>query len=122
MKEVKTLPIGTEVYYFNPTLQDEIVIKKSLVLGAFIHKQEGELYYFLLSDQQPAYAVAETLEELDAKKSAFVAYRETLVAANAENKVRFADLRKSYLYEDYTVDTLPLGEEDVGSTDSEHAE
>lgn len=116
MDIVKTLPIGTEVYYFDPTLDDEIEIFKSVILGCFINKNEGELYYQMINKQSPAWCVSDTKEGIEILKRAFLFYREKLRMANAANKERYNELRKGTLFDKYKVDVLPLevkiGEED----------
>ena len=66
MKQVNVYPIGTEVWYFDPILEGDCEIKQSIILGSFVHKSEGSLFYFLLDKQVEGYAVRDN--EADAIK------------------------------------------------------
>jgi hypothetical protein len=102
MQKIEHYNIGEKVFYFDPVREDEIKVKESVVYGAFVHKQEGELYYFLEEKECPAYATSTTKEDIDEKVKAFIEYREKLAEANKANKERFKTLRSSYLFEEYT--------------------
>ena len=120
MKIVNTYPIGTEVYYFDPILEGDIDIYKSVVLGCFVHKNEGELYYQMISKQAPAWCVSDTEEGIEILKRAFLNYREKLHEANAANQIRYNRLRDGTLFEEFKVDVLP-SEEKLGEQDDEPA-
>ena len=120
MQIIKTLPIGTEVYYFDPLLEDDIEIFKSVVLGCFVNKNEGELYYQMINKQSPAWCVSDTKEGVEILKRAFLNYREKLQMANAANKVRYNELREGTVFEEYKVTSLPT-EEKIGE-DNEQSE
>lgn len=107
MQIIKTLPIGTEVYYFDPVLDGECEIKKSIILGSFVHKSEGSLFYFLLDKQVEGYAVSDTEDGIQILRRAFLNYREKLIEANNENKKRYNIIREGTLFEEYKVDNLP---------------
>jgi hypothetical protein len=107
MKTIKTLPIGTEVWYFDPVLNGDIEIIKSVVLGSYINKNEGELYYNMISNHAPAWCVSDTEEGIQILKRAFLNYREKLHEANAQNKQRYNTIREGTLFEEYEVDNLP---------------
>lgn len=116
------IPIGSEVYYFEDVLRGETPIIKSMVLGSYVHKNEGELYYYLLNKDVPAYCVSETLEGARQQRDAFLKYREILLKANEETKKEYKKLKVGKLFEEYTVDKLPSEEkmekEDAESTSS----
>lgn len=111
MKIIKTLPIGTDVWYFDPVLDGDIKVIKSVVLGCFINKNEGELYYQMIDMQAPAWCVSDTEEGIDILKRAFLHYREQLINANNENKSRYNAIRDGTLFDEYKVDNLPEEEE-----------
>lgn len=71
--------------------------------GVFVHKNEGELYYFLEEKECPAYAVALTKEEIDEKIKAFCEYRSELAKASEENQKRFRSLRKAFIIPEYSL-------------------
>jgi hypothetical protein len=104
MQKIEHYNIGEKVFYFDPVREGEIEVKESVVYGAFVHKQEGELYYFLEEKECPAYATSTTKEDIDEKIKAFIEYREKLAEANKANKERFKALRSSYLFEEYTAE------------------
>lgn len=118
MKIVKTLPIGTEVYYFDPILNGEIELFKSVVIGCFMNKNEGELYYQMINKQSPAWCVSDTKEGIEILRRAFLNYREKLQMANAANKVRYNELREGCLFEEFDVNNLPM-EEKIGESNDE---
>ena len=103
-------PIGSEVYYFEDVLHGDTPIIKSLVLGVYVHKTAGELYYYLLNKDVPAYCVSETLEGAKQQRDAFLAYREILLKANEETKKEYNKLKVGKIYEEYSVDKLPSEE------------
>lgn len=107
MKQVNVYPIGTEVWYFDPILEGDCEIKQSIILGSFVHKSEGSLFYFLLDKQVEGYAVRDNEADAIKQRDDFLAYREQLLQANAENKVRFNELRKGTIFPEYSVDNLP---------------
>lgn len=110
------IPIGTEVYYFEDVLNGECPIIKSMVLGVYIHKNYGEVYYYLLNKDVPGYCVAETLEGAMQQRDAFLKYREILLKANEETKKEYNKLKVGKIYEEYSVDNLP-SEEKIGEKD-----
>lgn len=97
--------IGQPVFYFEPVRDcgSEIEPKESIVYGVFVHKNEGELYYFLEDKECPAYAVALTKDEIDEKIKAFCEYRSELAKASEENQKRFRALRKGYILPEYSL-------------------
>lgn len=107
MKIVKTLPIGTEVWFFDPVLNGDIEIIKSVVLGSYINKNEGELYYDMISNHAPAWCVSDTEEGIQILKRAFLNYREKLHEANTQNKARYNVIRDGALFDEYKVENLP---------------
>ena len=110
MKTIETYPIGTEVWYFDPSLQGECPIIKSVVMGSFMNKQEGELFYFLLNGQIEGYAVWDSEEKAREMRDVFFLYRDELIKANEENKVRFNKMRDGHVFEEYQIDNLPQEE------------
>jgi hypothetical protein len=110
MKTVDTYPIGTEVWYFDPSLQGECPIIKSIVMGSFMNKQEGELFYFLLGGQIEGYAVWDSEQKAREMRDVFFLYRDELIKANEENKVRFNKMRDGHVFEEYQIDNLPQEE------------
>ena len=116
MKIVNTYPIGTEVYYFDPMLEGDCPIKKSVVLGSFLHKNEGELFYFLLGKQIEGYAVYDTEQEAKEMRDVFMLYRKELLKANEENKARFAKVREGKVFEEFDINHLP-SEDDLNKGD-----
>ena len=118
MKTIITMPIGTEVYYFDPVLDGEIEIFKSVIIGCYINKNEGELYYQLVNNHAPAWSVSDTLEGIQILKRAFLYYREKLQMANAANKVRYNEMRGETVFEEFDVNHLPV-EEKIGDNDDE---
>lgn len=107
MKIIKTFPIGTEVWFFDPVLDGDIEIIKSVVLGSYINKNEGELYYDMISNHAPAWCVSDTEEGVQILRRAFLNYREKLIQANMENKSRYNAIREGALFDEYKVDNLP---------------
>jgi L-rhamnose mutarotase len=97
--------IGQPVFYFEPVRDcgSEIVPQESIVYGVFVHKSEGELYYFLEEKECPAYAVALTKEEIDEKIKAFCDYRSELAKASEENQKRFRALREGFILPEYSL-------------------
>lgn len=112
MRIIETLPIGTEVWYFNPVLDGDIDIIKGIVMGCFINKNEGELYYQLINMQTPAWCVSDTKEGIEILRRAFLNYREKLIEANKENKKRYNVIREGALFDEYKVDNLPKEEKE----------
>jgi hypothetical protein len=110
MRIPETIPAGSEVYYFDAVLQGDMPIIKSLVLGYFLHKQEGELYYCLLNKQVPAYTVASTLEGARQQRAAFEEYRKILLKANEDTKKELNKLKEGKMFAEYSVDVLPSEE------------
>lgn len=110
MRIPEMIPFGSEVYYFDAVLKGEMPIIKSMVIGAFIHKNEGELYYDLISKQVPAYCVSETLEGAKQQRAGFEEYRKILLKANEDTKKELNKLKVGKLFEEYTVDNLPSEE------------
>lgn len=102
---IEHIMIGQPVFYFEPVRDcgSEIVPKESIVYGVFVHKSEGELYYFLEEKECPAYAVALTKEEIDEKIKAFCDYRSELAKASEENQKRFRALRKGFILPEYSL-------------------
>jgi len=118
MKTVETYPIGTEVYFFDPLLEGDVEILKSVVLGSYVNKNEGELYYQMISRPAPAWCVSDTIEGIEILKRAFLNYREKLHEANNENKKRYNSLRGYALFDQFKVDALPE-EEKIGDENAE---
>ena len=98
------MEIGFPVFYFDPVREGELKVRQSIVYGAFIHKQEGELYYFLEEKECPAYAVAATEGELNEKIKAFDEYRIKLAEVNEENQKRFRALRSGHIFPKYSAE------------------
>lgn len=117
MKIVNTYPIGTEVYYFDPMIEGDCEIKKSIVLGSFVHKTEGELFYFLLGKQVEGYAVYDNEQEAKEMRDVFMLYRKELLKANEENKARFAKVRNGKVFEEFDINHLP-SEDDLNKGDN----
>ena len=80
MRIPEMIPFGSEVYFFDPVLHGDMPIIKTVVIGAFIHKNEGELYYDVISKQVPAYCVFETLAGAQQQRAAFEEYRKIKVS------------------------------------------
>ena len=118
MKTITALPIGTEVYFFDPLLEGDLEIFKSVVLGSYVNKNEGELYYQMISRPAPAWCVSDTLEGVEILKRAFLHYREKLQTANTENKVRYNELRDGTVFDEYKADGLPT-EKKIGDNNDE---
>jgi hypothetical protein len=97
--------IGQPVFYFEPVRDcgSKIIPKESIVYGVFVHKSEGELYYFLEEKESPAYAVALTKEEIDEKIKAFCEYRDELARVSEENQKRFRALREGFILPEYSL-------------------
>lgn len=114
MKTIKTMPIGTDVWYFDPVLDGDIKIIKSVVLGCYINKNEGELYYDMISNHAPAWCVSDTEEGIQILRRAFLNYREKLHEANMQNKARYNAIREGTLFDEYKVGNLP---EEKGEND-----
>ena len=104
MTTVKHLPVGEEIYYFDPVREGEIKIDKGENLGAYIHKSEGELWYYTPTKEIPAYAAAATLEEIKQKAEMFLAYRAHLQAVQAEIQSKYRELRKDYIYPEFAIE------------------
>lgn len=101
---ISHIEIGFPVFYFDPVREGELRVRQSIVYGAFVHKQEGELYYFLEEQECPAYAVAATEGELNEKIKAFDKYRTQLAEANKANQERFRALRSGYILPEYSAE------------------
>lgn len=110
MKIIEAYPIGTEVWFFDPVLDGEMPIKKSVVLGSFVHKTEGELFYFLLGKQIEGFAVYDNEADAMQMRDVFYLYRDKLLEANKENKIRFDKVREGCIFDEYKVDNLPTEE------------
>lgn len=121
MKIVDTYPIGTIVWYFEPELGGECDVKKSVVLGSFINKQEGELFYFLLDKQVQGYAVWDSEQKAREMRDVFMLYREQLLKANEENSERYKKMRKDSLFKDYEINELAGIEGRLGDLDGEES-
>lgn len=107
MRTPEMIPFGSEAYFFDPVLHGDMPIIKTVVIGAFVHKNEGELYYDVISKQVPAYCVFETLEGAKQQRAAFEEYRKILLKANENTKKELNKLKAGKLFEEYTVDNLP---------------
>ena len=105
LTQIPHIMIGQPVFYFEPVRYcgTEIVPQESIVYGVFVHKNEGELYYFLEEKECPAYAVALTKDEIDEKIKAFCEYRSELAKVSEENQKRFRALRKGYILPEYSL-------------------
>lgn len=105
LTQIPHIMIGQPVFYFEPVRDcgTEIVPQESIVYGVFVHKNEGELYYFLEEKESPAYAVALTKEEIDEKIKAFCEYRSELAKASEENQKRFRALREGFILPEYSL-------------------
>lgn len=110
MRTPEMIPFGSEVYFFDPVLHGDMPIIKTVVIGAFIHKNEGELYYDVISKQVPAYCVFETLEGAKQQRAAFEEYRKILLKANETTKKELNKLKAGKLFDEYIVDNLPSEE------------
>lgn len=108
---VEHIPIGSAVFYFDPVRTGKLEIKQSYVFGVFMHKSEGELYYFIEEKECPAYAISSTMEECDEKLKAFDEYRTKLVRATEENQERFRALRKEVIVPEYAIEARVQTEE-----------
>ena len=107
LKTLTTIPhitIGQPVFYFDPIREGELKVKTSIVYGVFVHKQEGEVYYFVEEKECPAYAVAATKEEINEKLKAFTEYRKVLAEADKKIKSQFRLLRSGYIFEEYSAE------------------
>ena len=107
LENLTTIPhvaIGQPVFYFDPVREGELKVKTSIVYGAFVHKGEGELYYFVEDKECPAYAVAATQEEINEKLKAFDEYRTKLAEVNEANKARYRALRSGYIFSEYSAE------------------
>lgn len=118
MKTIETYPIGAEAYYFDPVLDGEIEVFKSVILGCYVNKNEGELYYQFVNNHAPAWSVSDTNEGIEILKRAFLNYREKLHEANKENKKRYNALREGTVFEEFDVNNLPM-EEKIGDDNDE---
>lgn len=105
LTQIPHIMIGQPVFYFEPVRDcgSEIVPQESIVYGVFVHKSEGELYYFLEEKECPAYAVALTKEEIDEKIKAFCEYRSELAKVSEENQKRFRALREGFILPEYSL-------------------
>lgn len=109
---IKHYEIGDKVFYFKPSIKEEMTIKESIVLGIFVNKQEGELNYFLNTEECPAYAVSDTEDGARQLLDKFLVYKDKLLEANTANAERYTELRKDYLFEDFTIDKLGGGDDE----------
>ena len=107
MKEVKAYPIGSEVWYFNPTLHGDLEVKKSIVIGTFMHKSRGELYYTLLKDAVEGYAVRLTQKGAEEQRDRFAEIRKELLEQEEKHQERMTALWGEDRYEEYGIDNLP---------------
>lgn len=105
LTQIPHIMIGQPVFYFEPVRDcgTEIVPQESIVYGVFVHKSEGELYYFLEEKECPAYAVALTKDEIDEKIKAFCEYRSELAKVSEENQKRFRALREGFILPEYSL-------------------
>lgn len=100
---VKTYDIGTRVWWFSPMLNESPEVKEGMVLGSFVHRGEGELFYHLTGthDAQPAYAVCDSEDGIKERVADFEKYRKFLLEANEANHKRFDELREGFLFPEY---------------------
>ena len=112
MQEVKAYPIGTKVWYFSPSWQGDLEVKESIVIGMFLHKSRGELYYNLVKESVEAYAVRDTKEAAEEQMKKFEEIRTKLYAANEEHQKRMDELWGEDVYSDYSIDNLTEGDQD----------
>ena len=106
MKEIKTYPIGSEVYYFDPTIKGDLEIKKSIVIGVFVHKSKGELYYTLLDHAVEAYAVRLTKKGAEEQRDLFEFVRKQLLEEEEKHQERMSTLWGGDVYPEFGVDNL----------------
>jgi hypothetical protein len=118
MKTIETYPIGSEVYYFNPTIHGDLEIKKSIVIGCFLHKSKGELYYTLLNEAVEAYAVRLTEKGAEEQRDRFEAVRKELLAQEEIHQERMTELWGEDRHEEFGIDNLPT-EGALNGSDSE---
>lgn len=107
MKEIKTYPIGSEVYYFDPVIKGDLEIKKSIVIGAFVHKSKGELYYTLLDHAVEAYAVRLTQKAAEEQRDMFEEVRKQLLEEEEKHQERMKTLWGTDVHSEFGVDNLP---------------
>ena len=121
MKEVNTYPIGTKVWYFNPTLHGELDVKESIVIGSYLHKSRGELYYTLLNDAVEGYAVRLTKKGAEEQRDKYEEIRKELLAQEEKHQERMKKLWEADRYEEYSIDQLPtegdLNGDEIASTE-----
>lgn len=122
MKQIETYPIGSEVYYFDPTIQGELEIKKSIVIGAFVHKSKGELYYTLLDHAVEAYAVRLTKKGAEEQRDAFNEVRKELLEQEELHQVRMKALWGNDAFPEFGIDNLPTEGALNGSDEEPSAE
>ena len=98
---VKAYAIGTPVFYFDDKMQGELKIKESVIYGSFVHKTDGELFYFLESKESAAYLVSDSEEGIKEKLSKYEEYRTDLMEKTKNQIAKFAEFRKEFLHSDY---------------------
>ena len=122
MKQIETYPIGSEVYYFNPVIKGDLEIKKSVVIGAFVHKSKGELYYTLLNEAVEAFAVRLTKKGAEEQRDAFEEIRKQLLEEEEKHQERMKALWGEDAHSEFGIDNLPTEGELNGSNEEPSAE
>lgn len=107
MKTIETYPIGSEVWYFNPTVHGSLEIKKSIVIGCFLHKSKGELYYTLLNEAVEAYAVRLTQKGAEEQRDKFEEIRKELLEQEDRHQERMTELWGEDRHEEFGIDNIP---------------
>ena len=109
---IQHIGIGQPVFYFDPVREGELKVRTSIVYGVFMHKGEGELYYFVEEKECPAYAVAATEVEINEKLKTFDKYRTKLAEANKANQERYRALRSGYIFSEYSAEERSKAKEE----------
>lgn len=106
MADIKTIPIGSKIFVFNPVRKGDLKMEESVCYGSYLNKNEGELWYYARTESYPAYACAETKEELMEKMLAFDSYRKELAECDQKVQGLYRELRKEYLFPEYSIDEI----------------
>lgn len=101
LRLISPMPIGTNVFYHSTNVEGEITISKGVVLGAFINKVDGELFYFVDNVQIPAYCVFESEETMNESLKTFDEFRKDLHERNALQIKLFKEFKKDFLFDEY---------------------
>ncbi len=93
---MQTYEIGTKVFYFEDKLKGDLPILEGTVYGAFVSKATGDIYYYLDSEQFPAFCVSDTQEGAEALRDSYKAYAEGYMAKVDEQTAKYNEFKSAW--------------------------